>query len=176
MGRKNMKKLIVALLAVAALAAPAATAAAGHRPAAANPSIVQTAIAVNTSGRYAGQFDTLICLVAHNPTVLNLLSQKGQYTVFAPTDAAFAQIGVTDSNCAALAPAVTNILAYHVAHGRRDAADVVASGKIRMLNGQSTSISAAGSSYYINDAKIIVTDVFASNGVIHAIDHVLLPA
>jgi uncharacterized surface protein with fasciclin (FAS1) repeats len=176
MGRKNMKKLIVALLAVAALAAPAATAAAGHRPAAANPSIVQTAIAVNTSGRYAGQFDTLICLVAHNPTVLNLLSQKGQYTVFAPTDAAFAQIGVTDSNCAALAPAVTNILAYHVAHGHRDAADVVASGKIRMLNGQSTSISAAGSSYYINDAKIIVTDVFASNGVIHAIDHVLLPA
>ena len=170
-----MKKLIVALLVVAALAAPTATAAAGQRPAAANPSIVQTAIAVNTSGPYAGQFDTLICLVAHNPTVLNLLSQKGQYTVFAPTDAAFAQIGVTDANCAALAPAVTNILAYHVAHGRRDATDVVSSAQIRMLNGQSTSISAAGGSYYINDAKILVTDVFAANGVIHAIDHVLLP-
>jgi uncharacterized surface protein with fasciclin (FAS1) repeats len=175
MGRKNMKKLIVALLVVAALAVPTA-AAARPQPAAANPSIVQTAIAVNTSGPYAGQFDTLICLVAHNPTVLNLLSQKGQYTVFAPTDAAFAQIGVTDSNCAELAPAVTNILAYHVAHGRRDAADVVSSTQIRMLNGQVTSISAAGGSYYINDAKILVTDVFASNGVIHAIDHVLLPS
>jgi transforming growth factor-beta-induced protein len=171
-----MKKLIVVLLTVAAVAAPAATAAAGPRPNAANPSIVQKAIAVNTSGPYAGQFDTLICLVAHNPTVLGLLSQKGQYTVFAPTDAAFAQIGVTDSNCAALAPAVTNILAYHVAHGRRDAADVVSSTQIRMLNGQSTSISAEGGSYYINDAKILATDVFASNGVIHAIDHVLLPA
>jgi uncharacterized surface protein with fasciclin (FAS1) repeats len=171
-----MKKLIVALLAVAALAAPAATAAAGQRPAAADPSIVQTAIAVNSSGPYAGQFDTLICLVANNPAVLSLLSQKGQYTVFAPTDAAFAQIGITDSNCAAVAPTVTNVLAYHVAHGRRDAADVVSSTQIRMLNGQTTSISAAGGSYYVNDAKILVTDVFASNGVIHAIDHVLLPA
>lgn len=171
-----MKKLIVALLAVAALAAPAATAAAGQRPAAADPSIVQTAIAVNSSGPYAGQFDTLICLVANNPAVLNLLSQKGQYTVFAPTDAAFAQIGITGSNCAAVAPTVTNVLAYHVAHGRRDAADVVSSTQIRMLNGQTTSIAAAGGAYYVNNAKILVTDVFASNGVIHAIDHVLLPA
>jgi uncharacterized surface protein with fasciclin (FAS1) repeats len=171
-----MKKLIVALLAVAALAAPTATAATGQRPAAADPSIVRTAIAVDSSGPYAGQFDTLICLVANNPAVLSLLSQKGQYTVFAPTDAAFAQIGVTDSNCAALAPTVTNILAYHVAKGRRAAADVVSSTRIRMLNGQTTTISAAGGSYYVNDAKIIVTDVFASNGVIHAIDHVLLPA
>lgn len=170
-----MKTLIVALLAVAALAAPTATAATGQRPAAADPSIVQTAIAVDSSGPYAGQFDTLICLVANNPAVLSLLSQKGQYTVFAPTDAAFAQIGVTDSNCAALAPTVTNILAYHVAKGRRAAADVVSSTRIRMLNGQTTTISAAGGSYYVNDAKIIVTDVLASNGVIHAIDHVLLP-
>ena len=171
-----MKKLIVALLAVAALAVPAATAAARERPAAADQSIVQTAVAVNSSGPYAGQFDTLICLVANNPAVLSLLSQKGQYTVFAPTDAAFAQIGITDSNCAAVAPTVTNVLAYHVAHGRRDAADVVSATQIRMLNGQTTSISAAGGAYYINNAKILVTDVFASNGVIHAIDHVLLPA
>ena len=170
-----MKKLIVILLAVAAVAAPTATAATGQRPTAADSSIVQTAIAVNSGGPYAGQFDTLICLVAHNPAVLGLLSQKGQYTVFAPTDAAFAQIGVTDSNCAAVAPSVTNVLAYHVAHGRRDAADVVSSTQIRMLSGQSTSISAAGGSYYVNDAKILVTDVYASNGVIHVIDHVLLP-
>ena len=130
---------------------------------------------MNSSGPYAGQFDTLICLVAHNPAVLDLLSQKGQYTVFAPTDDAFAQIGVTSSNCAAVAPAVTNILAYHVAKGRRDAADVVSSTQIRMLNGQFTRISAAGGSYYVNDAKILVTDVFASNGVIHVIDKVLIP-
>ena len=171
-----MIKLIVAVFAAALLAAPAATAASGERPAAAEPSIVQTAIAVNSSGPFAGQFDTLICLVANNPTVLNLLSQRGQYTVFAPTDAAFADIGVDGSNCATLAPDVTGILAYHVTKGRRAAADVVSSTQIRMLNRQFTAISAAGGSYYINDAKIIATDVFASNGVIHAIDHVLLPS
>jgi uncharacterized surface protein with fasciclin (FAS1) repeats len=171
-----MTKLIVAVLAATMLIAPAATAKPGERPAAAEPSIVQTAITINTSGPYAGVFDTLICLVANNPTVVDLLSQKGQYTVFAPTDAAFAQIGVDGSNCAALAPNVTGILAYHVAKGRRDAADVVSATQIRMLNGQFTSISASGGSYYVDDAKILVTDVFASNGVIHAIDRVLLPA
>ena len=170
-----MTRLIAIVFAVAMLAAPAATAARAERPPAAEPNIVQTAIAVNASGPYAGQFDTLICLVANNPTVLSLLSQRGQYTVFAPTDDAFAQIGVTSSTCAALAPNVTGILAYHAAKGRRDAADVVSSTQIRMLNGQFTTISAAGGSYYVNDAKIIATDVFASNGVIHAIDHVLLP-
>ncbi|HSD79902.1 MAG TPA: fasciclin domain-containing protein, partial [Solirubrobacteraceae bacterium] len=112
----------------------------------------------------------------NNPTVLNLLSQRGQYTVFAPTDAAFEQVGVTSDNCASIAPDVTGILAYHVAKGRRDAADVISSTRIRMLNRQFTSVSAAGGAYYINDAQIIVTDVFASNGVIHAIDRVLLPS
>jgi uncharacterized surface protein with fasciclin (FAS1) repeats len=169
-----MKKLIVTLLAVA-LAAPAATAAAGQRPAAADPSIVQTAIAVNSSGPYEGQLDTLICLVAANRTVFNLLSRKGQYTVFAPTDAAFAQVGVTSANCAALAPSLTSVLAYHVAKGRRDAADVLSATQIRMLTGETTGISSTGGAHYINNAKIIATDVFASNGVIHAIDKVLIP-
>ena len=167
-----MTKVIIAVIAAALLVAPAAAA----RPPAAEPNIVQTAIAVNSSGQYAGQFDTLICLVANNPTVLNLLTQRGQYTVFAPTDDAFAQIGVTAANCAEIAPNATGILAYHVARGRRDASSVVSSTRIRMLNRQFTAISAAGGSYYINDARIIVTDVFASNGVIHAIDRVLLPS
>ena len=111
-----------------------------------------------------------------NPNV-NLVDtlNNGQYTVFAPTDAAFAQIGVTSANCAAFAPSLTNVLAYHVAKGRRDAADVVSSTQIRMLNGETTGITSAGGSYYINNAKIIATDVFASNGVIHAIDKVLIP-
>lgn len=164
-----MRKLIAALLATAALAAPAATAAAS------GPNIVDTAVAVNAAGPFAGQFDTLICLVANNPAVLDLLSGNGQYTVFAPTDAAFAQIGVTGTNCKALAPSLTGVLAYHVAHGRRDAADVISSTQIRMLSGQFTRISAAGGSYYIDDAKIVATNVFASNGVIHAIDRVLIP-
>jgi len=171
-----MIKLIAAAVAAALLAAVPATAGTGQRPAAAEPSIVQTAIAVNSSGPYAGLFDTLICLVANNPTVLDLLSQKGQYTVFAPTDAAFAGIGVNATNCAALAPNVTGILAYHVAKGQRDAADVISSSQLRMLNGQFADISAAGGSYSIDDAKILVTDVPALNGIIHVIDRVLLPS
>ena len=171
-----MIKLIATAVAAALLVAAPATAGTGQRPAATEPSIVQTAIAVNSSGPYAGLFDTLICLAANNPTVLDLLSQKGQYTVFAPTDAAFGQIGVDGTNCAALAPNVTDILTYHVAKGRRDAADVISSPQLRMLNGQFADISAAGGSYYIDEAKILVTDVAASNGVIHAIDRVLLPS
>ena len=169
-----MRTYLLALVAVAALAVPAAASA---RPPASSPSIVETAIAVNGSGPYAGAFDTLICLVANNPDVLATLSEKGQYTVFAPTDAAFALIGVDSTNCAAAAstPAVTNILLYHVAKGRRDAADVTSSSQIRMLSGSFTRVSAAGGSYFVNDSRIIATDVFASNGVIHAIDKVLLP-
>ena len=167
-----MRTYLLALVAVAALAVPAAGSA---RPSAESPSIVETAIAVNGSGPFAGAFDTLICLVSNNPAVLATLSEKGQYTVFAPTDAAFALIGVDSTNCAAAAPSVTNILLYHVAKGRRDAADVTSSSQIRMLNGSFTRVSAAGGSYFVNDSRIIATDVFASNGVIHAIDKVLLP-
>jgi uncharacterized surface protein with fasciclin (FAS1) repeats len=170
-----MQKFLLALTVVAALIIPAAASA---RPPAASSSIVDTAIGVNSSGPYAGAFDTLICLVGNNPAVLASLSEKGQYTVFAPTDAAFAAIGVDGSNCTAAAstPLVTNVLLYHVAKGRRDAADVTTSSQIRMLNGGFTRISSDGSAYFVNDSRIIVPDVFASNGVIHAIDKVLLPS
>jgi uncharacterized surface protein with fasciclin (FAS1) repeats len=171
-----VKILIAAALVVAALGVPTALAGTGQRPAAASPSIVQQAVALNASGPYAGSFDTLICLVSNNPAVLETLSQKGQYTVFAPTDAAFSAIGITNSNCAGAAPAVTGVLLYHVAHGRRDAAAVVSSTRIRMLNKQSTTISSSDGRYYVNNAQIVATDVFASNGVIHAIDTVLLPS
>jgi uncharacterized surface protein with fasciclin (FAS1) repeats len=170
------KTLIAAALVVAAFTVPTALAGTGQRPAAAAPSIVQQAVALNASGPYAGSFDTLICLVSNNPAVLDTLSQKGQYTVFAPTDAAFSAIGITSSNCAAAAPAVTDVLLFHVAHGRRDAAAVTSSTQIRMLNKQFTTISSSSGRYYVNNAQIVATDVFASNGVIHAIDSVLLPS
>jgi uncharacterized surface protein with fasciclin (FAS1) repeats len=169
-------KILIAAVVLAALAVPTAVGGTGQRPAAASPSIVQQAVALNASGPYAGSFDTLICLVSNNPAVLDTLSQKGQYTVFAPTDAAFSALGITSSNCAAAAPSATGVLLYHVAHGRRDAAAVISSTQIRMLNKQFTKISSSSGKYYINSAQIIATDVFASNGVIHAIDTVLLPS
>ena len=79
-------------------------------------------------------------------------------------------------NCAGAAPAVTGVLLFHVAHGRRDAAAVISSTRIRMLNKQFTTISSSSGRYYVNNAQIVATDVFASNGVIHAIDSVLLPS
>jgi len=143
------------------------------------PSIVDVAIAVNTSGPYAGAFDTLIAgVLAADPVVLQTLTSKGQYTVFAPTDAAFSRLGLNPSNIGtAVSKAdLTNILLYHVAHGRRYAAAVIASDRIRMLNGGFVFQSGG----VLTDAQgrtsnIIVTDVAATNGIIHAIDNVLLP-
>jgi uncharacterized surface protein with fasciclin (FAS1) repeats len=169
-----MRKLVLVLVVAAAFAVPTAASA---QPTAPSKNIVQTAIAVNSSGPYAGAFDTLICLVANNPAILAALSSKVQFTVFAPTDAAFDQIGINSSNCAKLAwrPLITYVLLYHVALGQRDAANVTTSSKIRMLNGSFTRISSSGGAYFVNNAKIIATDIFASNGVIHAVDKVLLP-
>ena len=152
--------------------------AAARKKAAKTPSIVDVAIDVNTSGPYAGSFDTLIAAVlAADPAVVQTLTSKGQYTVFAPTDAAFAKLGLNETNIGTVPKAdLTKILLYHVAHGRRYAEDVVASDQIRMLNGGFVFQSGG----VLTDAQggmstIIVTDVEATNGVIHAIDSVLLP-
>lgn len=142
------------------------------------PTIVDVAIAVNSSGDFAGQFDTLIAAVlAADPAVLNTLSGNGQFTVFAPTDAAFEALGLTPENIGSLDQgALTNILLYHVARGRRNADAVVGSSRIRMLNGSFLSQSGG----VLTDAQgrtanIIVVNVPAANGIIHVIDAVVLP-
>jgi uncharacterized surface protein with fasciclin (FAS1) repeats len=138
------------------------------------PNIVEVALSVNSQ---TGEFDTLIAaLLAANPAVIETLSGNGQFTVFAPTDAAFAAIGLDETTVGSLPQdALTNILLYHVARGRRDAADVVSSSQIRMLNGGFTHITIDDSGAFINDAQIVATDVPAANGIIHVIDGVLLP-
>lgn len=138
------------------------------------PSIVEVALAVNAQ---TGEFDTLIAaLVAADPAVLQTLSGNGQFTVFAPTDQAFADLGLDETTIGSLPQeALTNILLYHVARGRRDAADVVTSSQIRMLNRDFTEITVDSSGAYIDNAQIIATDVPAANGIIHVIDAVLLP-
>jgi uncharacterized surface protein with fasciclin (FAS1) repeats len=168
-----MKKFIAAAtiaLGATATIAPAVDA----RPPAPN-SIVDVAVAANAEGgAYEGVFDTLITAVlCADPAVAATLSQRGQYTVFAPTDDAFALAGLNPSNvCSTFDQAtLTEVLLYHVAKGRRDAASVTTSDSIRMLNGEFTAIDGAT----IDGRNIIVTDVPASNGIIHAIDGVLLP-
>jgi uncharacterized surface protein with fasciclin (FAS1) repeats len=180
------KTLFVALL-VTVLAAFAVPAAFAKAPAK-EPSIVDVAIAANTSGPYAGQFDTLISLLVANPDILQTLDSKGQYTVFAPTDGAFDKLfaaleaaGVTPD-----AATVKAILLYHVAHGQRYSGDVVSSDRIRTLNGGflfpmmngSTPVLGYTDSFGLSNpdyAGFVALDIPASNGVIHAIDTVLLP-
>ena len=174
-----MSKIASAVLALVfvlgALAVPA-------RPALAappGPSLVEVALAVNSSGPYAGQFDTLIgAVLAADPAVVNTLSGNGQFTVFAPTDDAFAALGLTPANIGTALPqeALTDILLYHVARGRRGAVEVVAADQLRMLNG--SFLQQSGGVLTDNQgrtARIIVTDVPAGNGIIHVIDAVVLP-
>jgi uncharacterized surface protein with fasciclin (FAS1) repeats len=163
--------LVIALGAFALPAAPAEAAPPG-------PTLVDVAIAVNSSGPFAGQFDTLIAAVlAADPAVVRTLSGNGQFTVFAPTDAAFEALGLDAANISALPqPVLTDILLYHVARGRRDAAQVVGADRLRMLNGgflmQSGGVLTDNQG---RTANIIVTNVPAANGIIHAIDAVVLP-
>ena len=179
--------LAIAIAACSGAASPSPSATAAPTPSAAatpaaSPSAAPSASAAAMSkdivetASEAGSFATLLT-AATAAGLVETLQGEGPYTVFAPTDDAFATVGIDSSNCEALAatPFVTNVLRYHVAKGRRDAADVTHSSRIRMLNREFTRISTDGNAYFVNDARIIVTDVFASNGVIHALDGVLLP-
>lgn len=141
-------------------------------------SIVDVAIAVNSDGPYAGAFDTLIAAVlAADPAVLATLDGNGQFTVFAPTDDAFAALGLDENNIATLDQGVlTEILLYHVVRGRRYAEDVVSSDKLRTLLGQFVDQDGGVLTDDVGlESNIIVVNVEAANGVIHAIDNVLLP-
>ena len=173
MGQMKTRIAVITALLVAIATVALAPASAGNRPTAPSPNLVDTAVAVNSSDEYKGTFDVLICLVTQYPDIVATLTQRGQYTVFAPTDGAFAELGITQDNCSAnnASAAVKNILLYHVAVGRRDAAQVTSSDRIRMLNGQFAAVDGAT----IDGQNIIVTDVAATNGIIHAVDGVLLP-
>lgn len=134
--------------------------------------IVDVALSVNAE---TGEFSTLIAAL-QSAGLVGALDGKGQFTVFAPTDAAFAKLGLNAENIGTLDKAtLRNILLYHVARGARYAEDVADSSRIRMLNRGFTFVTVSGSSVFINDAQILTADVKASNGVIHVIDTVLLP-
>ena len=141
-------------------------------------SLVDVAIAVNSEGTYAGYFDTLIAgILAADPVILAVLDGNGQHTVFAPTDAAFANVGLNEVNIATMDQGVlTDILLYHVVRGRRLAEDVLSSDQLRTRLGdfvqQTDGVLIDNLGF---ESTIIVTNVKAANGVIHVIDSVLLP-
>jgi uncharacterized surface protein with fasciclin (FAS1) repeats len=164
-----------ALLAAAVLALPA-QASASARP---QDNIVNVVVTANApGGAYEGQFDTLIAaILVADPVVLSTLSGVGQFTVFGPTDDAFAAAGLDESNIGTLGQdTLTEVLLYHVSPGRRDSTAVLGATRLRMLSGGF--LRQAGGVLTDNlgrTANIIVTDVRASNGIIHAIDAVVLP-
>lgn len=121
-----------------------------------------------------GSFETLVAALACTDLV-GAVSGKQQLTVFAPTDAAFAKLGLNASNiCTTIETnTLSTILLYHVTRGNRLSQSVLGKNKVQMLNGDSISISKTGQ---INgNSNIVAADIRASNGVIHVIDTVLLP-
>jgi uncharacterized surface protein with fasciclin (FAS1) repeats len=137
-------------------------------PAAAQMNIVQTAAA-------AGQFKTLISLVK-KAGLVGALTGMQKLTVFAPTDAAFAKVPKATLAALAAHPAkLKAVLLYHVVKGEVLANQVVKLTSANTLDGQRIRFHLANGSVYVNNAKVIKANVFASNGVIHVINTVLLP-
>jgi len=124
----------------------------------------------------AGIFNTLVAAVKAADLV-KTLQGPGPFTVFAPNDEAFAKLPkgtvedlIKPENKAKL----TGILTYHVVSGKVMAADVKTM-KAKTVNGQELDIKVADGEVTVNGAKVIKTDIAASNGVIHVIDSVLMP-
>ncbi len=140
--------------------------------------IVDVAIEINEE---TGEFSTLIAaLLAADPAVIETLGGNGQFTVFAPTDAAFAELGLDEDNIGELdQDFLTDVLLYHVAYGRLYAEDVLEKEQINTLRrGRDGFLMQDGGVLTDNlgrEANIIAIDVEAANGVIHVIDAVVLP-
>ncbi|HET7217974.1 MAG TPA: fasciclin domain-containing protein [Vicinamibacterales bacterium] len=156
---------MVAVAAVAAMTAGAAATATAQQK-----DIVDTAVA-------AGSFKTL-AKALQAAGLVDRLKGAGPFTVFAPTDDAFAKLpaGTLDD---LLKPEnkqkLTQILTYHVVPGNVKAADVVKLTSAKTVNGAAVTIKTAGASVMVDNAKVVKTDIAASNGVIHVIDSVILP-
>jgi uncharacterized surface protein with fasciclin (FAS1) repeats len=122
-----------------------------------------------------GRFTTLVTAL-QAAELVETLQGEGPFTVFAPTDEAFAKLpeGTLDALLADKA-ALTDVLLYHVVAGEVPAADVVSLSSADTLLGQPVSISVSGDTVQVGDAQVIVTDIKTSNGIIHVIDPVLIP-
>lgn len=134
--------------------------------------IVEVALQVNAD---TGEFSTLIAALQATglvPIVANLPA----ITVFAPTDAAFAALGITPQNVRLLPRNVLQkVLLYHVTLGSRDAASVTSSRFLLMAAFEFARVRVTDAGAFVNNSQIIAVDVAASNGIIHVIDNVLVP-
>ncbi|MCW5942161.1 MAG: fasciclin domain-containing protein [Fimbriimonadaceae bacterium] len=149
--------VLTGLLGVAAIA---------HAP---EKDIVDTAVG-------AGKFTTLVKLV-QTAGLVDVLKGKGPFTVLAPTDEAFAKLPkATVEALLKDKEALKRVLLYHVVPGNNEASTVVKATTLETANKLGLKVKVKGGTVTINNAKVIATDVKASNGVIHVIDTVLVPA
>lgn len=166
------KRIPIVAALVLALAVGVATAAAGRATTAApktgEKNLVQTAVA-------AGQFKTLASLL-QKAGLAGTLEGKGPFTVFAPTDAAFAKVPkATLASLAKNKAKLRSVLLYHVVKGKVTAAQAMKLHSAKTLEGKSVSIRVRGGKVVVGGATVVKANVLASNGVIHVIDKVLIP-
>jgi transforming growth factor-beta-induced protein len=149
--------------------------AAGSTPAAAAPATGQTIVAIAAGD---ARFSTLVAAVKAAGLV-DTLNGAGPFTVFAPTNTAFAVLG-DDTLKTLLKPenkkTLTDILLYHVVAGKVGSADVVKTHGLKTALGKNVNVQLRDGGVFINNARIQIVDIQASNGVIHVIDTVLIPA
>jgi uncharacterized surface protein with fasciclin (FAS1) repeats len=151
-----MKKLLFAFITTALLSSGAFA-----------KDIVETAVA-------AGSFKTLATAL-QAAGLVDTLKGPGPFTVFAPTDAAFAKIPKADLEALLKDKAkLTAVLTYHVVPGRVLAKDVKP-GMVKTVQGSSLTVKTEGGKVMVDNATVTQTDIIASNGVIHVIDSVVLP-
>jgi uncharacterized surface protein with fasciclin (FAS1) repeats len=160
-----VKRIAIALSCIAAAALPAAGVQAATTP---QKNLVETAAG-------APQFSTLVRLVRRAGLVATL-SGRTNYTVFAPTNAAFAKIPRRTLNALANDRAqLRAVLLYHVVRGRVPASRVVRLDSARTVNGARVSIDVRDGRVFVNNARVTKADIRASNGIVHQINRVLLP-
>ena len=163
--RRRGAATVIAALAAGTLASAPASASPATAP---KSNIVETAVA-------AGNFTTLVSLVKQ-AGLAETLSASGPYTVFAPTDAAFKKVPKKTLKALGKDKAkLKAVLLYHVAEGKLAAKRVVKRNSIKTLNGARLRVRVTGDNVFVNKSKVVTPDVRASNGIIHAINRVLIP-
>lgn len=175
MNRTLARTAIVLAAVVAVPATVSAQHASGAPPATQQAPAMKDIVQVATD---AGTFTTLVTALKAAGLV-ETLQGEGPFTVFAPSDAAFARLPAgTLESLLADREALAAILTFHVVPGRVTAADIVQAGGAtpRTVNGQPLDIQLRDGTVFVNGARVVTADVGASNGVIHVIDSVLLPA
>jgi len=164
-----MKRIAALGIVLAFAAAPAFAGSCSSQTKTASNNIVETAVS-------AGSFTTLVAAV-QAADLADTLAGDGPYTVFAPTDEAFAKLPEGTVEALLADPdKLRAILLYHVVPGKVSAADVISLSTATTAQGSDVNIRVADGSVMVNNALVTATDIETSNGVIHVIDTVILPA